>query len=56
MNTIKSKTDENTKKWIWMMDYCKKHTMPPAQKWAWNIAEKAYVKVCENLKIGENSI
>lgn len=29
-------------KWIWMMDYCKKRAIPPAQKWAWAEAEAAY--------------
>jgi len=29
-------------KWIWKMDYCKKNYIPPAQKWAWDEAEKAY--------------
>ena len=29
-------------KWFWMMDYCKKRKIPPAQSWAWNQAEKAY--------------
>ena len=31
-----------TKKWFWLMDYCKKKHIPPAQKWAWDMAEKAY--------------
>lgn len=30
------------KKWFWMMDYCFKNGLPPAQKWAWDKAEKAY--------------
>ena len=24
------------------MDYCKKTGIPPAQSWAWELAEKAY--------------
>lgn len=32
------------KKWFWMMDYCKSKEIPPAQKWAWDEAEKAYKK------------
>ena len=32
------------KKWIWMMRYCKLKGRPPAQKWAWDRAEKAYRK------------
>jgi hypothetical protein len=29
-------------KWTWMMRYCKRHELPPAQEWAWSKAEKAY--------------
>ena len=29
-------------KWFWMMDYCKKNQIPPAQSWAWKMAEKAW--------------
>lgn len=28
--------------WQWKMGYCKKKGIPPAQKWAWDEAEKAY--------------
>lgn len=31
-------------KWHWKMDYCKEHRLPPAQKWAWDRAEEAYIK------------
>lgn len=34
-------TDSNDK-WIWMMDFCKKNGIPPAQQWAWDRASKAY--------------
>ena len=30
-------------KWRWMMDYCKKNQLPPAQSWAWSRAEKAWL-------------
>ena len=30
------------KKWFWMMDYCKRKQIPPAQKWAWDEAEIEY--------------
>ena len=33
---------EAEKKWFWMMEYCKRKQMPPAQKWAWDEAEKKY--------------
>jgi len=29
-------------KWLWMMEYCKKNVLPPAQKWAWDKAENEY--------------
>ena len=35
----------STKKWFWMMDYCKKHNIPPAQKWAWDISKIAYIEM-----------
>lgn len=39
---------DKSKKWAWMMDYCKKNRMPPAQEWAWTIAKKEYEKAHEN--------
>lgn len=30
-------------KWLWMMEYCKKKLIPPAQQWAWKEAENAYI-------------
>ena len=30
------------KKWFWMVDYCKRKEIPPAQKWAWDEAENAF--------------
>mgnify|MGYP003405288817 FL=1 len=33
---------DSNDKWIWMMDYCKKNGIPPAQQWAWDRASKAY--------------
>jgi hypothetical protein len=35
-------------KWFWMMDYCQKYRLPPAQKWAWDKAEKAYIQKHKN--------
>lgn len=36
--------------WSWCMDYCKNLGIPPAQKWAWGMAKKAYaVKENENV-------
>lgn len=29
-------------KWRWMMEYCEKRKIPPAQTWAWEEAAKAY--------------
>ena len=31
-------------RWHWMMDYCKKRGIPPAQSWAWNMAAHAFSK------------
>lgn len=31
--------DELFERWRWMMDYCKRKRLPPAQEWAWSIAE-----------------
>lgn len=28
--------------WLWMMNYCQKQRIPPAQAWAWEQAKKAY--------------
>jgi len=33
---------ELSNKWIWMMDYCRRNNIPPAQPWAWRQAEKAF--------------
>ena len=34
--------NDSNDKWIWMMDFCKKNGIPPAQQWAWDSADKAY--------------
>jgi len=34
-------------KWHWMMDYCRKRRLPPAQEWAWKLAENAYNELVE---------
>lgn len=42
--------DKNsTAPWIWMMDWCEKNGYPPAQKWAWDLAEKAFKESKENI-------
>jgi len=50
----------NTEKWSWMMEYCKKKRIPPAETWAWREAEKAYLKELKaknkKLKIGIASL
>jgi hypothetical protein len=33
---------EIVEKWLWKMDYCKKKKFPPAQAWAWDLAEVAF--------------
>lgn len=30
--------------WLWKMEYCKKNGLPPAQSWAWKLANKAYAE------------
>ena len=35
---------KTTSKWLWKMDYCKKHRLPSAQNWAWDKAEEAWIK------------
>lgn len=35
-------------KWIWMMNYCKFNGYPPANKYFWDKAEKAYRKKVNN--------
>ena len=35
-------TNKPDAKWVWMMDYCKKRSIPPAQEWAWRMAEDAW--------------
>jgi len=32
------------KRWFWIMDYCKKHGLPPAQSYGWETAKKAWEK------------
>lgn len=36
--------------WVWMMDYCHRNRLPPAQKWAWDKAKKAYQEAAQNTK------
>jgi len=36
-----------TAEWVWLMDYCKKHSLPPTEKWAWEQA-KAALKAATN--------
>ncbi len=35
-------------KWGWKMDWCKKQGYPPAQHWAWMLAEEAWKKHIKN--------
>lgn len=37
--------------WMWMMNYCQKQRIPPAQTWAWEEAKKAYEEMMKELKI-----
>jgi hypothetical protein len=40
-----SEPNQLTEKWTWMIDYCKRNRIPPAQPWAWKEAEAAYNKM-----------
>jgi len=42
VNSKLNNMTKREKKWFWMMDYCKRKQIPPAQKWAWDEAEKKY--------------
>jgi len=33
---------DTVQQWTWMMDYCKRQGIPPAQKWAWDRAEREF--------------
>lgn len=35
-------TTANIDKWFWMMDWCAKMGLPPADRAIWEIAEKKY--------------
>ena len=39
--------------WFWMMDYCKKKGIPPAETWAWEEAKIAYVEFITDKKGGQ---
>lgn len=41
-NPVCQRQCEKSKRWIWMMEYCKRHELNPAQKWAWDRAGRAY--------------
>ena len=32
----------DVRKWSWMMDWCKKKGLPPANEYVWQKAEEAY--------------
>lgn len=42
---------KRTKKWFWMMRYCKNRGESPANSHFWNNSEKAYIEFKEELKI-----
>jgi len=31
-----------SEKWFWMMNYCERKGLPPAQNWGWKIAEDVF--------------
>jgi len=34
----------NEIRWFWKMKYCNEHSIPPAQTWAWDIADYEFNK------------
>lgn len=43
--------DRSLEKWHWKMHYCKSKGIPPAQKWAWDEAEKVYNELLKSEKV-----
>lgn len=41
---------ELVEKWLWKMDYCKEKKFPPAQAWAWDLADTAFAEA-HNAKV-----
>jgi len=39
---INREDDKPQDPWMWKMEYCKNNNLPPAQNWAWDIAERAH--------------
>jgi hypothetical protein len=39
---MKDQESAIVEKWLWKMDYCKEKKFPPAQAWAWDLAEAAF--------------
>ena len=37
------RVNEHERKWFWMMSFCKRMEIPHAEKWAWDMAETAYL-------------
>ena len=48
MKELKIIVNGRTTRWFWMMDYCKKYGLPPAQQWAWKRAGDACTKKFPN--------
>ena len=40
--------------WVWMMEYCKKQGIPPAQGWAWKKASDEYKEFLEKYNADKN--
>jgi len=43
-----TKSCEQYSQWNWMMGYCAKNKIPPAQKWAWDRAKMEYQKMLDS--------
>lgn len=44
--------EKEIQKWHWMMAWCKKNGLPPAQSWVWEKAEAAYQAALAEAKQG----
>ena len=40
------------RRWLWMMNYCAKRELPPAEKWVWDLAARAYAKTVKQPDAG----
>ena len=50
-------SEDAGKQWHWMMDWCFEKKYPPAQKWAWDLAKKAWAEFSKtNIELSHGDI